>query len=56
MAKSRVMQLTKNTNIKAVRRLSPSKRLEIAAELSDLCIELTKSGEKARPHGTDRKS
>ncbi|MBI5058020.1 MAG: hypothetical protein HZB61_15530 [Nitrospirae bacterium] len=56
MAKSTVMQLSKKIDMEAAGKLTPSKKLEIAAELSELCCELKKSAEKAGLHGISRKS
>ncbi|GEM_PF-3022939 len=56
MAKSRTMTRGRELELKAAGRLTPSKRLETAAKLSDLCLKLGKAGREALKRGHRKKS
>ncbi len=56
LAKSRTMTRGRELELKAAGRLTPSKRLETAAKLSDLCLKLGKAGREALKRGHRKKS
>jgi hypothetical protein len=56
MAKSTVMAMSRKLERDAVMKLSPSERLAMAVELSEVCMKPAKAGEKARRRGSAKKS
>ena len=47
MGESKIISLVKEKQREQIKKLTPSQRLELAVELSDLCRELLLAGKKA---------
>lgn len=56
MARSKTMERGREKEIKAALKFTPAKKLDMAAKLSDFCLELMRAGAEAKRHVVGKKS
>lgn len=56
MAKSLTIERSRERELLEIKKLTPSERLDMAAKLSDLCLELMKAGKEAKKGVSGKKS
>ena len=55
MARSLILERSKQKELEKIKKLKPSEKLDLATRLSDLCLELMKAGMEAQNNTTGRK-